>query len=53
MMIPTTDITNPLYKPKRPSDLKILDKQSVSPVNYLSAPFPISAAKRVLAKSRG
>ena len=52
-MIPQTEITNPLYNPNNPSDLKILIRQFPSPENSLYYPFPISAANLVRAKSRG
>lgn len=54
MMIPCTDTLKPWYRPLRPSDLKIFIKQLPKPVNSLSCPaLPTSAARRVLAKSRG
>lgn len=43
-MIPCTDTTNPLYIPMRPSDLKVLTRQSTKPVYCLSVvPLPTSA----------
>lgn len=53
-MMPCTDTLKPWYRPLRPSDLKILTRQSPRPLNSLPAPaFPTSAARRVRAKSRG
>lgn len=53
MKIPTTEIPNPLYNPKIPSDFQIYLQQSKRPLNYfLSLECPISAASLVLAKSR-
>lgn len=56
-MMPTTDIPNPQYSPKKPLFLTILTKQSESPLNYRDPPsfalLPISIASLVLAKYRG
>lgn len=46
IMIPWTETKKPLYKPTGPSDLTVLEIQSIRPVYCLSAkPFPTSAPK--------
>merc|ERR1712168_385667 len=54
MMMPCTDTLKPWERPLRPSDLKILVRQSPRPLNSRPAPaLPTSAARRVRAKSSG